>query len=131
MIEVCVFIMEKKYWYLVNLPYLPYHMIRYHFPANSHTDFSANSAEQFFSPLTAHLYIMPNQEQPPFTPPFLSSLQSRQWWKASESCTVLLPLIWMIAKGKEEVQEKDLPSPFMKHMLPLSLLCKQDFMMSC
>ncbi len=124
MIEVSVFIMEKKYWYLDNLPYLPYRTIRYHFPANSRNHSGAYSADRFISPLTAHLSFALNKKQPPFTPPFLSSLQSRQWWKASESCTVLLPLIWMVEQGKEEVQEKDLPRPFMKHMLLLSVLCK-------
>ena len=31
----------------------------------------------------------------------------------------------------EEIKEKDVPSPFMKHTLPLFLCCKLDFMMSC
>ena len=37
-----VFSLWKKYWYLDNLPYLPYRTIQYHFPTNSCTDYGAS-----------------------------------------------------------------------------------------
>jgi hypothetical protein len=92
--------MEKKYWNLDSLPYLPYRTIRYHFLANSCTGYRPNSKEQFISPLMAHLYITPNQKPPTFIHSSLPNLQSWKLWTASESRTALLSFVQMIEKAK-------------------------------
>ena len=105
-----VVMIVKKYLYLGNLPNLPHCRIQNLFPTNSHTVNGAHSAERFISPLIAHIYIARIKKPPPLTHPSLSSLQSRQWWKPSESHSDLSQLIWYGAdnwKGEEEIPEKE------------------------